>query len=87
MTQALAIMSQRVVRLSEHNRWLTESAVEATNGLHRSEAEAMAQTKLLEQLLMQQAAEMDGSMQVAVREQEAFVGTNEIKPGVRLLHA
>jgi hypothetical protein len=32
LTQALAVMSQRVARLTEHNRWLTESAVDATKG-------------------------------------------------------
>jgi hypothetical protein len=75
LTQVLAVMSQRVARLTEHNRWLTESAVDATNSFHGSEAEPTAQTKLLEELLMQQATEMDGSMQVPVREQEVFVGT------------
>jgi glycosyltransferase involved in cell wall biosynthesis len=84
LTQALAVMSQRVARLTEHNRWLAESAADVTKTFHGSEAEATAQTNLPEELLMQPATEIDGSMQVPVREQEVFVGTNGVELGVRL---
>jgi glycosyltransferase involved in cell wall biosynthesis len=78
LTNAITVMSGRLMRLTEHNRWLTETMTdEAGNTEHAP----------LSGAVVQRLQEMEESIQNLVAAQNVLVTANETKPhvdGVRL---
>ena len=50
LTQALAVMSQRVERLSQHNQWLMENAMEAVSELQGLDPETTMQSRVVREI-------------------------------------
>jgi glycosyltransferase involved in cell wall biosynthesis len=78
LTQALATMSQRVVRLTEHNRWLTEIAIDAATEINGGGAESSVVSEIFAHGMTRQLQEIDNNIQPSMNKQQVLVGINEV---------
>ena len=73
LTNAITVMSGRLTRLTDHNRWLTETMMDGAGNTEQA---------LLSRAIIQRPQEMEGSIQKLAPTQDVLVIANETKPQV-----
>jgi len=73
LTNAITVMSGRLTRLTDHNRWLTETMMDGAGNTEQA---------LLSRAIIQRPQEMEGSVQKLAPTQDVLVIANETKPQV-----
>jgi hypothetical protein len=78
LTQAIAALSRRVVRVTEHNRWLSETALDAVSEIKGGGANATEVGKLFAYRAMQQLQKLEDNIQASMSRQKVSAGINEV---------